>query len=377
MYKSLSDTIADVLSYHGAVVDKTSEEYLDVVFPSDLAPVLGVPEYARLSFSYGGICEQAIPASYDSEFFVALEKLFAGKGKFAMARFEPPLPKIEKTARLVEERITLNNAVFRMDRTETVAISYLLVCLKYTALSDEKHEGIVPVLANGMNLSTIPFENGIADLMDNLQEPVASGDSTEERSPLEPGSDRMAGVFRSALIAGSAMVKERQQEFMKSLERRLNRDAKRITDYYQALKGEIERKMERRRSEVEIQTNKLLDKLNAVETERKWKIQDLIAKYGLNIQIEPIAAIAIKTQALVFWITIKRRLASRNFPVTYNTIAGGFDPLPCESCFYPREGHYLCDDKLHIICGVCFAACPCCGKQYCRTCHKNACPKCR
>ena len=39
-----------------------------------------------------------------------------------------------------------------------------------TALSDEKHEGVMPVLINGLNLSASPFENYTTELMHMLKE---------------------------------------------------------------------------------------------------------------------------------------------------------------------------------------------------------------
>ncbi|HZX48560.1 MAG TPA: hypothetical protein VFF47_05015 [Nitrospirota bacterium] len=74
---------------------------------------------------------------------------------------------------------------------------------------------------------------------------------------------------------------------------------------------------------------RLRTKLNAIESERNWKIQDLISRYALSIQIEPVSAIRIETPVSLFLINIKRRLASRQFPVTYNTLTRHLDPLPC------------------------------------------------
>src|SRR4030067_1665913 len=84
----------------------------------------------------------------------------------------------------------------------------------------------------------------------------------------------------------------------------------------------------------------------------------------------------IETQSPVFSIEIKRRLSSRLFPLTYNPFLKGVDPLPCEACFYPRGGYWLCDEKLHLLCANCFQKCPHCYKEFCPLCHKNSCPRC-
>jgi hypothetical protein len=116
--------------------------------------------------------------------------------------------------------------------------------------------------------------------------------------------------------------------------------------------------------------------LDAVEGEKRWKIQDLVSKYALNVRIEPVCIIDIETESLLFWLEIKRRLSSRAFPLTYNPLLKKVDSLPCEGCFYPRGTYYICDEKLHILCATCFRKCPDCGRQYCSVCHPKGCPRC-
>ena len=175
----------------------------------------------------------------------------------------------------------------------------------------------------------------------------------------------------------------RLKDFVRSLERRLNRDTRRVYEYYETLKKETELAIwKKTRTHTEDKTIKddaierLRTKHDAIESERNWKIQDLISRYALSIQIEPVYAIRIETPVSLYLINIKRRLASRQFPVTYNPLTRHLDPLPCESCFHPKGACYICDDRLHIVCAGCFSTCPDCSKQYCHVCN-SACPKCR
>jgi|GEM_PF-637481 len=442
MNKTLPDVITAILINHGAIVERKEDGCLDVIAPVKVSGILNMPEYARLSFSYGETCDEAIYASYDSEFFSLIKNLFAGKGRFTHAYFEPYAPNIEKISKVIPEKVAFRNATFRLDRTETVTLSYLLVYFKYTALSDEKREGILPLLINQLNLSIKPFQNSIDELMEGLKEQDSDQQSPHPTNNLpllpfrkegvgrfEKGGMGKIKVLQSAHTAATWMVQERLKDFIKSLERRLNRDIKRVYEYYEALKKETKRAIEKKiipeetddintivqgiqdykgndpkryvlqclekiepydlkgktllEKQIEDGTtrgegiDKLLHKLDAIEAERKWKIQDSIAKYALSIQIDPVAVINIEMHAPVFWINIKRRLASRQFPVTYNPVVRQFDALPCESCFNPYGGYYICDDNLHIVCSNCFKACPHCGKQYCRACHKDICPKCK
>ncbi|GBD95409.1 MAG TPA: hypothetical protein ENG83_14390 [Nitrospirae bacterium] len=371
MNKTLSEVIADILIHNGAVIEKKDDGCLEFLATETLADKLGLPDYGRLRFGYNDSSGDAISATYDSELFKAMAKLLKGKGEFSVASFESSCPNTGKLLKNLNETIVLNNAAFRLEKSETKEISYLLCYFKYTAISDEKREGIAQVLINELNLSAIPFEDGLPGLEDS-----GEGSAGIERQDIET-------VFRSSYSAGVEMVKERLKDFVRSLERRLNRDIRRVHEYYEILKNEagiaIEKKTastgDRRVREEEIE-RQLKKKINAIETECKWKVQDLITKYSLNIQIEPLSIIRIETQSPVLWINIRRRLASRSFPVTYNPLIKELDALPCELCFNPKKPYFICDNKLHIICSTCFKICPDCGKQYCGACHINGCPKC-
>src|SRR3989304_5721365 len=377
MNKQLPEVVTDILTYKGAVVEQTDNGVLDIIFTTDLSETLNIPEYARLYFSHEAQSDDGIYASYDSDVFSSMAKLFSVKGRFSEAKFEASFqPKMEKLTKTISEKIAFSNATFRIERTEQKNIPYLLVYFKYTALSDEKHEGVMPVLINGLNLSVSPFENYVDELIPMLKETGHVSGSDTNRS-------EMIKVFKAAYSAGTRIVEKRLKDFVRSLERRLNRDTRRVYEYYETLKKETELAIwKKARTHTEDKTIKddaierLRTKHDAIESERNWKIQDLISRYALSIQIEPVSAICIEAPSSLFLINIRRRLASRQFPVTYNPLTRHLDPLPCESCFHPKGAFYICDDRLHIVCAGCFRTCPDCSKHYCNACY-GACPKCR
>lgn len=366
MKRMLPEVITTLLEYRGAVVEKKEDNSLEVICPPELSRTLGIPEYAPLYFSQKGDSQRGVYASYDSDFFNALETLFTGGRKICSATYKSSLPNIEKVSRVITENIPLNNATFRLTKDEVKNISYLLCYFKYTALSDEKHEGLLPVLINELNLSvTIPPE----DLITNLKE--ADGQDKEIEK------ENLNQVVRAAYLAGLSVARETLQDFIKSLERRLNRDSKRIHEYYEILKDETHKMIEKQEKNIKDgNPNKLFQKLAAVEAEQKWKIHDLLAKYALSLKVEPISFIQIKTEAILFWLEIKRRLSSRSFPLAYNPLVKQLDSLPCEVCFNPHPPYSICDERLHIVCSHCFVDCPHCEKQFCKACYP-VCPKCK
>ena len=413
MHRTLQEMIADLLTQRGSLVESTEDGCMDIVVTREVSKALAMPEHARLCFTYGESGDGMTYASYDSDFFRSLKRLFGGGEKFSAVRFEPPPANIEKLSKSIPERLPLRNATYRMGKSEFKEVSYLLFYFTYTALSDEKYEGMLPVLINEMNLSAVPFIGNHEGFSDD-----AGYQGSIERQVKEE-------VLCAAYAAGTGMVRERLKDFLKSLERRLNRDIRRITEYYEALGNETKKIIEKKVLslgtvdkvreavghaktnaspdtlqvldclEEELKTkrvvgegqirdrvllceggDKLLGKLDAIEAERKGKIQDLVAKYAVTVQMEPVSVINIGVRVPVFWIEMRRRLASRQFPLTYNPITRHIDPLPCESCYAPVAPYSLCDEKLHIICSRCFASCPSCGKHYCKACY-TTCLKCR
>lgn len=350
----------EFLKRHGAITEEKNGT-LETVLPIDLAKTLKMKEYSDIVFSSDEKNGELM--SFDSELFKKLPDIFGEKGKFSITNIPLPHIHIEKLKKRITDKIVFQNAVFSVDKNEEKTISYLLAFFKFTAFSDERQEGIISMLLNELNLSSVKFEPEQSDdLMEIFMRPLKN---TEK-----PADEKTLNALGAAT---KAMIYEDLENFIQSANRRLNRDTKRVYEYYQTLIAETRQFIEKKSLD---QKEKSLNKIQAVETELKWKTNDLIVKYKIDIHFEPVSFIRIETVAPIFWLTIKRRKQTRLFPLTYNPLLKNFDNLPCESCFNPGDIHWVCDDQAHIICDKCFKTCPKCAKNYCNACHKNKCPKC-
>lgn len=101
------------------------------------------------------------------------------------------------------------------------------------------------------------------------------------------------------------MVREILTDFIRRAERRLNRDVTRVYEYYETRREEIDRRARKkaaRREGADIpaedvaaeKLEALRRKREAVESEREWKIRDLIAKNALGIKLDPLCIIRIQ-----------------------------------------------------------------------------------
>lgn len=388
MTRTLSLFISDLLEYHGALVDVSDGEQLEALLPEALSATLSIPEHARFRFSLTRpdavqekaqeTVDDAIWVSYDSDLFKAFSGLLEDRGRYVTAHLSPPTVKIEKLSGKIADRISFNNAVFRVAGHEVTAVSYLVTYAKYTAISDEKREGLIVSAINERNGSTVRLRRDVAQSLEGLIE-TAPPEKEGAREEADGGLG-LNKVLQAAHRGMVAMTREMLQDFVKSLERRLNRDIQRVDDYYHALTEEAKRLIEKKGAAAhegakEIE-EKRKEKILAIEQELRWKVNDLVSKYALRVRIEPVSFIRVQSKVPLFWLKIQRRKGTRRFPLAYHPILRTLEDLPCESCYYPRKPYSVCDDRLHIVCSRCFEGCPRCGRDYCLRCHPKECPKC-
>jgi hypothetical protein len=359
---AIADFTARLLAERGALVEPSGDG-LEVLLPVDVAKVLEIPEHVK--FSFLGERPEGISISYDSEILKNVASLMGDRGRFATVGLGPPAVKLEKLEDRLGDKLVLHNAVFHVERKEEKPISYLLGYSKYSARSDDRQEGIVGCLINELNLSVQKTTSEILDLISSqVEEPTGQAE--------RESSERVLKSFWQAQLE---IVNEALSDFLMSMERRMNRDIRRVHDYYQTLLNEHRHALAKK-SGTRNGNEPVESKIEAIERELKGKIQDVIGKFSIDLLLEPISFIRIETISPIFWISVKRRKESRQFPLTYNPVVKSLDALPCEACFYPRKGYYVCDERLHILCRKCFALCLRCNKQYCGACHPKGCPKC-
>ena len=75
--RSLPEVISDILTFQGAVLEKTGDECLEFLSPPSLSTLLGIPEQGKLSFTYQPDYDDAISAGYDSDLFRAIANVFS------------------------------------------------------------------------------------------------------------------------------------------------------------------------------------------------------------------------------------------------------------------------------------------------------------
>jgi hypothetical protein len=181
-------------------------------------------------------------------------------------------------------------------------------------------------------------------------------------------------IYAAACHSAEKVICRELAEFHKSLNRRLQRDIGRLTEYYESLIAEIRGKITRRHLEGKEREDEEA-RIRATELERERKIADQREKYAMKIVVEPINLLRLFIPAMVVNFEVRFRKVVREIPLVWNPVTKDFEAFACQGCHVGLFRFYICEEKLHAVCAECFK-CAGCGKTVCRACHPKKCPKC-
>jgi len=363
------DFAARLLEHEGALVEPIEPQGLEAMLPGNLQQPLRAPEFLRLGFA-AELPTGADRASLESDWLERFGELLGERGrrlKFAINAAAPPLGHIERT---VEHNVALQNAVYRLSQTEQAWTRYLIFIFRYTAISDEKREGIIRFGFNLINGSAIDpmVDQMLASALDEgatetVTKPAAS------QLPADWTTERLKKAVTRAL---PVRVRAHLGQFVNGMQRRLDRDLDRLHEYFSGLREESWRKLKKAKGDAARERLRI----EAAEREYQAKVADLKQKYDLRVNLEPVQTLELISQVQRVTLVIKRRKGERKLTLDWNPIARRLDSPPCEWSFVAEGSRVVCDDQLHIVSPPGHAPCPQCDREYCRVCSPRRCPKC-
>ena len=378
---TLRDFVADVLESQGAVVDPIEADSLDVLAPEPLRTALGWPELARLDFS-ATLAPDAIPIGLEGDWLERFGALLGERGRFAERQLvaasvtAPP----GDTTRLIDHALTLPNAVWRLKGDSPALTRCLLLAFRYSAISDEKREGLIWL---GFNCGTGAVLD--PDLLGRLRASLQR--DPDWRAP-DPDAHRAAGpAWNAAMIAARALpliehhVRENLGPFLGAMRRRLDRDRGRVHDYHDDLRRAALAKLAvtKRNSAEKTEANFKRETMRVTTIEREYaaKIADLRHNYALRVTVEWVQGLMLLAPVHRYELLIKRRKGERLVSIDWHPAARMLEPVVCDWGLGLESTRLVCDDHLHLTDPAGQAPCTCCGKPYCRACHPVARPRCR
>ncbi|MBF0096966.1 MAG: hypothetical protein HQM04_09145 [Magnetococcales bacterium] len=371
-----------LLEANDALVSAVDPMGMEVILPVSLQQSLGLPEHAVLAFS-GESADGWYRVMLESDWLERFGGLLAEHGKVvrlplsASAVVAPSNPE-----RVLEHQLRLNNAVYRLQGVEESWTRCILHTFRYSAVSDEKRDGLV---WTGRNLS-----NGA--VLDEWVDVLSSAARAELLHEIaEPGKKRLAlehcpeaeteeewGRLTQRLVP--SVVHRHLHAFLSGLHRRQQRDLDRLHGYHTDLRQEVFARMAAARKkgeekwEEERQRGKL--RLEAVAREYHAKAADLWEKYALTIKVEHTQSVLLESRVIRFRLLIKRRKGERLFHLDWHPTTRQLELPPCEAGLPFGAERMVCDDALHVVSVDGLASCAGCDKPFCRACHPDKCPRC-
>ena len=139
--------------------------------------------------------------------------------------------------------------------------------------------------------------------------------------------------------------------FLNRMDARLQRDRKRLHDYYHALLRESEKK--KARGHAPPDPEKLEATRRAVSLELRRKLAELDERYAIAAALRPVVLIRTEVPVLAVDLSVYRKQAHRKHTVYWNPLIKQFEPLCCSRCGQGAFAAAFSNETVEPICQKC------------------------
>jgi len=364
----------------GALTERIEPEGLEVISPESLQQTMSIPELTRLGFG-AELPKNSQRVSLESDWIERLEKAMGVRGRLVRRVLPCELSSPSGPERIVQHTLELVNATYRLENVTPAWTRYLLMTFHYTAVSDEKRDGL---LALGLNLNSgSTLDNFLPDLLDTLAlEPMNEPTVLSAQEPLPAHWDAsLLEILLKRTLA--TRIEFKLNRFLKSMHRRQVRDLMRIHDYHEGMRQELLVQLNERQQKKELSEKQQRDqtriqqRLDPIAREYLAKVNDVKQKYTMTMTADWVQTLELIMPVQRFELLIKRRKGERRLALDWNPLVRKLEQPACEYSYTWEKSRLVCDEQLHLVSPQAHAPCLHCAKVYCRACHPRQCPKCK
>jgi hypothetical protein len=250
------------------------------------------------------------------------------------------IPERYLTSRDLTEKIlhtfAWQNARARYSTAEPALVEYHLWTLLGSLRSEDVWEALFHIAVNAES-------QAVVELPDVFREPDLHGEGASE------GADPM--TYATAIAEGKRRLMKASAEFVHRIEQRLERDRKRLQDYYRALAREAEGP--KRRAAAAPSPDEIAAKKRVVELELRRKLTELKDRYALRAELRPVALARVRLPALAVPIVIQRKQALRDYRLYWNSLSKKLEPLSCSRCRRGTFSATFTNETVDLLCQAC------------------------
>ena len=372
---ALRDFAADLLELCGAAVVPLEPEEADVLSPVSVQEAMAWPEIARLSFG-AGRSEGAIPIGLEDDCLERFERLLGRRGTWTERALAAAPVTLRDHERILDRALELPNAVWRLQSVTSATAPCVLLAFRYSALSDEKREGVIWL---GFNETT---GSALGDVLPRLRAPPA------DAAPMAPDAPMLAArrsnpehLISRVRVQLEPAIRRELDPFLQAMRRRLERDRARIYTYHDDLRHEAYKRLlqgkasEKARNASAPKRDEL--RVAAIEREYRAKLDDLKHNYALKISVTWVQGIILDVPVERFNVLVRRRKKERPIALDWHVPARAMELPPVDFGASTGIVRLACDEAVHLTEPAAQSACEGCGKPYCRACHPAGCPRCQ
>jgi hypothetical protein len=157
--------------------------------------------------------------------------------------------------------------------------------------------------------------------------------------------------YSAAVTAVERRIPSLAEGFLARMDARLERDRKRLTDYYNALRREANQKRQRARTAVAPEQADAADR--AVTLELRRMLAELEERYAIDATVRPLIMVQTKLPVLMVPLAVHRKQSVRQHAIYWNPLTKAFEPIRCTAC--GREAYSLAFTNEHVdaLCAIC------------------------
>lgn len=336
------------LENQGAVLERDRDGF-EALLPGELSQFLATPDHIRIGNGSDPDGAGVYSIGYGSPLLEKMVDAVCARVPILTCQLEFDYLKTQGFDRLIDEQFHFFKSVGQVESSAAIKTDYIFLSCRYLAQSDEQKQGLLQLV---FSYETGAFIPAMADMISSVPK--------EFKTP--PKSSRKEGMLKKIMDGIEDQLREILAEeinsFEQSMNRRFRRDVANLEEYYDALKREMEKSLERPSLSDEIIRDRK-GKIALLPDELKRKRDDLFKKYSIRIKAEPCAAMFIRTPAVRVLYRVSLGRNRRNLSLTYNPVTRAMDPLVCQGCGKSTTSVYFCD-HLHLLCFGCNKKCPVC-----------------
>ena len=329
----LLEALAQVINLQEGIAEINEDKTLEAFLPRKVAKTLQVPESVTFSTSSMPRCTFI---SYNSDIFQRCETLLGEEGSvisFAV-EYQGYLKK-SGFEKLVKSTLIPQNGLLRVGDATPAWTPYCRFNVAYTAEADEKRLGLASFWLNGLTgVAGVDVGNAL----------LWESDRTEVPFDVEWDNSLVWNIAQQ--VAEEAIERE-IKPWGNSLQRKLNRDERRLREYYQTIIGEIRSKCQKKSLEGEVLA-KEMSRIEATELELKRKLIDLKQRYTLNLNAYVHSVMVVWLQTVQIECELIRKKNKRTIMVVYNPYTQILEPLRCEETNLPVT-EFILGEEMQII----------------------------